>query len=292
MLKKLIKFISLTIAGILLISGDVLGGYEAVQINGAVLSGVEIGEIAAGVIFVSEVTDTSFAGILRGTSGKVITVNWGDGNKEDKTLSGTSTDVLIFHNYGKAGNFIISLTGNLEDLTRIKYDNQKLSKFYFPSTLTSLTYLSLSNTSVTGDISSVSNLTSLTYLSLSNTSVTGDISSVSNLTNLTFLSLYSTSVTGDISSLNTLTNLTELDLFNSSVTYTTTIIPDSWQVIYVYDLNWDSATVDQFIIDLDTPGRVADGVLNIAGNNAPRTSASDTALSNLLANGWEVTVNE
>ena len=269
MLKKLIKFISLTIAGILLISGDVLGGYEAVQINGAVLSGVEIGEIAAGVIFVSEVTDTSFAGILRGTSGKVITVNWGDGNKEDKTLSGTSTDVLIFHNYGKAGNFIISLTGNLEDLTRIKYDNQKLSKFYFPSTLTSLTYLSLSNTSVTGDISSVS-----------------------NLTNLTFLSLYSTSVTGDISSLNTLTNLTELDLFNSSVTYTTTIIPDSWQVIYVYDLNWDSATVDQFIIDLDTPGRVADGVLNIAGNNAPRTSASDTALSNLLANGWEVTVNE
>ena len=63
---------------------------------------------------------------------------------------------------------------------------------------TSLTYLNLDSTSVSGDIGAVSALTSLTNLNLGGTSVSGDIGAVSALTSLTYLRLDSTSVSGDI----------------------------------------------------------------------------------------------
>jgi len=219
------------------------------------------------VIFVSKAGDTDFAGILQGTAGKTVTIDWGDGTKENLTFSGG--DDNISHDYGTTGNFIISLTGDLGDLAKIHYPAQKLSRFYLPSILGKLNYLIFEGTSVSGNISDLKIFTTLTYLNLGWTNMTGDIADIDTLTNITFLRLCA-----------------------SHFTYSTMVIPDSWTKIEVYDLGWNSATVDQFIIDLDTPGRVANGTLNIAGNNAARTHASDTAKANLEAKGWVITANE
>jgi len=266
------------------------------------------------VIFVSEAGDTEFTGRLRGTAGRKVRINWGDGNTEWLTFSGTGTDDNISHDYGTTGNFIISLTGDLADLTKIKYAGQKLSKFYLPSTnlpvvnlgntsvtgtiadlkeLTNLTVVSLYNTSVTGTIADLKELTNLTYLSIGLTSVTGTTADLKELTNLTYLGFEKANITGDIGELRTLTSLTTLYAFSlSDISYSQGALPDSWKNINVSNNGWSSEEVDNFIIDLDTPGRVENGTLDIAGNNAPRTSASDEAKQHLIDKGWTITVNE
>jgi len=315
-MRKLIRIISIVIA-VLLFANPSFADYEAVKIEGAVCEGVKIGEVAAGVIFVSEVADTSFAGVLRGTAGKVVTVNWGDGNKENVTFSGVGVDDNISHDYGVAGNFIISLTGDLGDLTTIEYAAQKLSKFYLPSILINLTYLSFYYTrlttgttaelkvfanlthldffytAVTGTTADLRVLTNLTYLSFTSSNVTGTTADLRVLTNLTYLSFSKTAVIGDLGELRALTSLETLYAYSlSGTSYTAGALPDSWKMVQVQDNAWTSTEVDNFIIDLDTPGRVHDGTLNIAGTNAARTSASDEAKQHLIDKGWTITVNE
>jgi len=314
-MRKLTKAISIAIA-ILFFANPVFAGYEAVKIEGAVCEGVKIGEVAAGVIFVSEAGDTDFAGVLRGTAGKTVTIDWGDGTKENLTFSGTGTNDNISHDYGTTGNFIISLTGDLADLTRIVCNNQQLSKFYLPSILTSLDTLGLYNTNITGTTADLKHLTSLTilgftltnitgttadlkvltnliHLSFGNANITGTTADLKTLTNLTYLHFGDTNITGDIGELRTLINLETLYAYNlSDTSYSQGALPDSWKDIRVDNNGWTSEEVDNFIIDLDTPGRVANGTLNIAGNNAARTSASDDAKQHLIDNGWTITVNE
>ncbi len=77
---------------------------------------------------------------------------------------------------------------------------------------TLLNFLSLSNTSTTGNLSEISGLTKLTSLYLSGTLVEGDLSSVSGLTLLEALQLENTPVTGNLSSLSGLTKLISLYL--------------------------------------------------------------------------------
>jgi hypothetical protein len=142
------------------------------------------------------------------------------------------------------------------------------------SDLTSLTYLHLGNTSVSGDISAVSNLTSLTRLYLGTTSVSGDISAVSNLTSLNILHLGTTSGFG----------------------YTSTALPTwSGTNIQIYNLSLTATEVDSFLADLDTAGGTG-GTLNISGTNAEPTDGSVTGVNGLAAvdslrvKGWTVAV--
>jgi len=113
------------------------------------------------------------------------------------------------------------------------------------------------------------------------------------LTNLVTLNFPNTNVTGDIGELRALTSLAKLYAYNlSGTSYSQGVLPDSWKDIRVDNNGWSSTEVDNFIIDLDTPGRVANGTLTIDGTNAARTSASDDALAHLVAKGWTVNVNE
>jgi len=164
------------------------------------------------------------------------------------------------------------------------------------NTLTSLTSLYLYDTSVSGDIADINNLTSLTRLHLGSTSVSGDIANLNTLTSLTSLYLYNTSVSGDIAGINTLTNLTYLYLYDTSVSdYTTTTLPD-WETcdIQINDLGLTTTEVDNFLIDLDNAtGAPGNGILNISGTNAARSSDSDAAMTSLVdVKSWVITVNE
>ena len=83
--------------------------------------------------------------------------------------------------------------------------------------LTALTYLSMSPTQVSGDIAALKNLTALTYLSMSSTQVSGDIAALKNLTALVNLSMSSTQISGDIAALKNLTALTYLSMSSTQV---------------------------------------------------------------------------
>jgi len=160
------------------------------------------------------------------------------------------------------------------------------------SGLTSLVYLYLFDTLVSGDIANLSGLTSLVYLYLYNTLVSGDIANLSGLTSLTGLYLQGTSVSGDIANLSGLTSLVYLYLYNTSVTYTTATLP-TWNSIdlRVQNCGWPAAMVSALIIDLDTAGGI-NGKLNVGPDNEPRTSASDAAFINLRdVKGWTITPN-
>ena len=95
--------------------------------------------------------------------------------------------------------------------TQISGDISIVSKY------TNLINLRAANTQISGDISAVSNFINLNDLRIGNTQVSGDISAVSNLVNLIYLELYKTQVSGNISAVSNLVNLQNLSLDNTQV---------------------------------------------------------------------------
>ncbi len=99
---------------------------------------------------------------------------------------------------------------------------------------------------------------------------------------------------GDVSSLSGLSGVTDLRMNNTSVTYTATTLPD-WKSCYFdfRDCNWTSTMVDDFLINLDSSSGDSTKTIRLYGNNAPRTSDSDSAMTSLTdTKGWTVIVNE
>ena len=80
-----------------------------------------------------------------------------------------------------------------------------------------MTYISLRNTQVSGDIVNLNNLTALINLDLPYTQVSGDIVNLKNLTALTNINLQNTHVSGDIVNLKNLTALTNIQLYNEQI---------------------------------------------------------------------------
>jgi len=161
------------------------------------------------------------------------------------------------------------------------------------SALTSLTYLSCSSTSVSGDVSGWSALTSLTILYCYSTSVSGDVSGWSALTSLTILRCNSTSISGDVSGWSALTSLTTLRCNSTSVGWSGT---SAWSIdadIQFQDCNWTATEVNNCLASL-AGGPVTGSQINIAGNNAARTSASDADVAIITdpGNSNTLTVNE
>jgi len=150
------------------------------------------------------------------TSGKSITVYWGDGGSTAWVCNGIRNPVT--HTYTVAGQYPVTVVGDVYYIKQIKCVSPKAyGDLLAVSGLTSLTYLVLYNTSVSGDISAVGGLTGLTILYLNDTSVSGDISAVSGLTSLTTLHLGGAPVSGDISAVSGLTGLIGLYLYNTSI---------------------------------------------------------------------------
>jgi len=165
-------------------------------------------------------------------TGRDIKISWGDGTVD--TIADGNTGAVA-HTYANAGTYNLRISNpdvithlDMSSTSQLSGDIRTLRNLS-----TSLIYLSLSNTSVSGDISAVQNLTSLTGLNLSSTSVSGDISAVQNLTSLIYLSLYNTSVSGDISAVQNLTSLTDLRLYNTSVSGDISAVQNLTSLIYL-----------------------------------------------------------
>jgi len=259
--------------------------------------------------------------ITRGPADTGMWVNWGDGSDLEWIAHvGISTDVTTNHDYdGSPGTKEIAFTGLLEQITKFRVTDPEFGgSMQAVAAFAGLTYLNLAFTAIEGSLEDISGLTSLEVVYLYNIDgLVGDLEALVPLTNITHLYLYSTGIQGDVSELYCLSSmrdfrvnslgasivgnvgslsaweeLTCLYVQYTSASYVTAVLPVWDGILWRFQgCALTELEVDSVLIDLASSGSV-NGNLNISGDNAARSSASDSALATLLANGWTVTVNE
>ena len=248
------------------------------------------------------------------SSGVVCSHTYPDATEKPITITGDLLGVTYLSAPSSGLTNDISEIAKLRSLTYLSSYNTGVTGNISSLTGMSLTYLFLATTGVTGDISALTGM-SLTNLYLYNTGVTGDISALTGMS-LTNLNLFNTGVTGDISALTGM-SLTNLHLFNTGVTGDISALTGMSLTylhlgdtgvgcdgtpftaltgcnIQIQNCNWSSTEVDAYLIAAAAAGHNGCSI-NIGGNNAARTSASDAALAWLVnpAEGNNtITVNE
>jgi len=252
------------------------------------------------------------SGLFSTLPGQEISVDWGDGSRS--TYSGV--DQAWSHDYGSAGDYVMRIFGSVA-LTKFQMTESGADVSFDLADLPSgLTYFSCwgSNT-VSGDIANlpsgltyfdihgdntvsgdIANLPSgLTYFDcVGDNTVSGDIANLPS--GLTFFRCRgSNTVFGDIANLPS--GLTYFDCYGNNViagysgkTWTTK--PAKFHFIPVSPGGLSTAEVDQLLIDFDDDLTWASGnVILLTGANAARSSDSDAAVANMVAEGATVTTH-
>jgi len=159
------------------------------------------------------------------------------------------------------------------------------------SVMKNIKYLDVSGSAVTGTLTIPNQLGSARYLDISDTSLVVALSTLSQRLNIQYLKANDSGVTGNLSDLSSFTDIREINLKNTAVGVTSDAVgPWSDVSIDLTDCSLTATEVDNALIQLNAAGGTG-GTLLIAGSNAARTSASDTAYTNLGTNGWAITVN-
>jgi hypothetical protein len=259
------------------------------------------------------------AGTFDVASGKTITIDWGDGTSNDytgtnvawthtyTTYSGvtynckmTNASALTkFFNTTGTGTGISFDVGNLPRNVLYIYVNANNtisgSTSGLPPALITMT-LSGANT-LSGAISGFpSSMTNINYYHSNPTcglyGAMGDFPS--GLTSLAFNA--AVGVTGDIAAIGNACKYVSFNRNSAKATYSTSAWPSTMDRVFYWPTAGNgltSAEVDQILIDLAAycTAWTGDKVVWLAGYNAPRTSASTTAVNTLTARGVAVTTN-
>ncbi len=222
---------------------------------------------------------------IRGINGKVVTVDWGDGDEDDYTLLGAETDVAISHTYTKSTAVVrIKYAQYLTYYINTTHNNTYFDLADLPSGMTDV-YITGSNT-VSGDLADLPSGMTYVRITGSNT-ISGDLADLPS--GVTFVYIYgSNTISGDLADLPS--GITEV-LITGSNTISGYTSPRAWASNMSYYLvqptgigGLDSTEVDNLLIDLDNSLGATQGItVNLTGTNAARTSASDTAVANLIA---------
>jgi hypothetical protein len=207
-------------------------------------------------------------------AGGVLSISWGDGTVDTVTCDGTARTYA--HNYAATGTYRVSLVGTVDRVT---------------------TFQASSQTRWTGPVSAFAALTSLTYLHLAYSGVSGSVESLTALKFLTYLRLDANAVSGSVKPVTALAGLTTLYLYSTSCTWSAATLPAAWgtgtQDIRIGNCGWPADQVNQCLTDFAALG-AGSGTrsLNIGPNNAaPTTGPPDgiAAKATLISNGWSVT---
>lgn len=194
-----------------------------------------------------------------------ITVNVSGAHLTNSTLTDnlgntktiTSADGIVTLYVSNDADAVLTID-NKYSLSTLDFNNAKSVYFDIEDIkyCINLIKLGLPNSSVTGNISAVSNLTKLVHLDLNGSQVTGDINAVSNLTNISLIYLISSKVSGDISALSNLTRLVQLKINNTSIRGNISALSNLTNII-VLELNNTqiSGTIDSLA-----------GLTNLAGD--------------------------
>jgi hypothetical protein len=239
-----------------------------------------------------------------GLSG-IISASSGNGTLNDVRLYGTSITSLDLNtpDIPISGIFFGPNNASFTSISFASSGNGTLT--YFTMSSTGLTSLDLNTPDIPiSGIFSIRNgsLTSIDFANAGNGSVSQmyldnndlifiDFKDIS-FAGITRLWIYSNFTLGDIDISGVSGNINSFRGYSCDLTnidfsgLSTPINPE----VSIQSNNMTSTEVDDQIINLDNTGWI-NGILNIAGTNAARTSASDTAYNNLIANGWTITVN-
>ena len=177
-----------------------------------------------------------------------------------------ATEVTHTTNYSEAGTYYFYVLGDVLDITYVRF----------------------AGAFVSGDASGWSVLSNLTYIRFPATSMYGDVSGYSVLTSLEHLNVFRSNIRGDISGWSTLINLTFLASSETIVTFDNISLWDVSSNLNMQDCNWTSKMVDNALKSFVNLTGVT---INIGGNNAARTSASDAAFA-IVDAANTLTVNE
>lgn len=170
--------------------------------------------------------------------------------------------------------------------------------------------LTLTETSIIGDLDEIRNSTSLAAISLKGSyNISGDLSSLVNLVNLRILHLSDTAAHGDISSLANMSKLTSIDVKGSNYLHgDLAVLPDSLSIFSNQNGNskftWTSTkrkyilslehincdVIDTLLIDMATKEVHPSAEYKIITLIGSRTSASDAAVQTLQSKGYTVSI--
>jgi hypothetical protein len=219
----------------------------------------------------------------------VVTLDWNDGTTQE--LTGDDTLDTYNHTYSPTFTGYTKISGDVDRVlefwntnSTIGGDMSKLDRF------TSLKTLHLENSGMTGSLKSIKPCTKLTYINIDNTTFNGSVNDFNLFENLTEISFSGSSITGNVASLD-MSKMTAVDGSNTSIDYTYeefTLLDGA--SIDFSDCNLTATQVDNFIIGINAGGAI-NGTLIMDGNNAARTSASDTDYVSLVGKGWTLTFN-
>ena len=213
------------------------------------------------------------------------------------TVTGVAADLPRSLTYYRDLSLTSTLSGDIGDLppglvfSGIKGSNTLSGNIAnLPTTLTDY-YVQGQNTT-TGDLSGLTE--TLTYfLNYGSNTTSGELSGFpSNMTYYSNLGLNTT--TGDIADLPSTMiyywnkGRNTVDTYTSGHTFSSSIYNFRHEPYTGYGLT--STMVDNLLIDLDT-SVMSSGSISLTGNNAARTTASDTAVSNLQGRGVTVDTN-
>jgi hypothetical protein len=256
------------------------------------LASLDLSNVPVSATF--DVRDSGISGITFASSGNSKVTIF-------RAYNCSSLTSLNLANVPVGGSFEVYNSG-ISGITFSSTGNTIVSTFSVYS-CSSLTSLDLSNVPISTNFRAFSNplMTSLIFSTTGNSTVTlfsasdCDLSSL-DLSNVPISTAFAVRDNSNLSSLTlaaagngalTIFAVRGCSLPNIDLTVFSTSDGVS---IEQEDNAMTSTEVDNQLINLDSTGWI-NGTLDIAGTNAARTAASDTAYNNLIANGWAITVN-
>jgi len=236
------------------------------------------GYAPSGKKLVFNVTDTgSVQFSLRGESGCSIFVDWGDGSSEDEVVfEGVGVQKFATHDYsGLPGTKVVKM------------------RHGSGSGLDGVLLFFASITMLSAPLSNFGVIKYCKYIYLTANSISGNIDSL-NLEDPLEIYLSSSGIGGDAGYISRWANIDQINLSLNSLSYTEPSggFP-AWNgaIINLSSCGFTTEIVDSILIALATAG-ITGCTVNLAGSNAVRSSASDTAMGILLIAGNVITVNE
>jgi hypothetical protein len=230
---------------------------------------------------------------IGGVAGKGIVISWGERGKYQIYFEGSEEGRNYKSVYSKPGRFELGFYGEIEAVRTIRCSEPTLNgNTRQLKLLAGLHVIDLQGTMVKARTEDFAEL-DLKELVLTGTELVGDIADFSNQSGLEVLNL--AGVTGLQGYMNVIVHMPSLRVLNlkgCGLSYYPDVIPFSWvePVIDVSDNGLSAAEVDQLLQDLAN-SYVTNGTLDIAGNNAAHTEASNEALIVLQTLGWNLMYN-
>ena len=285
---------------ILLIFSQLLNAQVLTNLSGdIILSGGNIMRDKKVVEFYSQqsgaIDQITFTFII--DAGKTLNVDWCNGVVS--SLTGTGSNQNISSSYIYSNNtYSIRIYGDLDNVKKLSLSEPKLRILNLNeiSKFVGLTELSLTSCILnSGSLADLpTGLTSLNWSSMSGLTVTGSLADLpTGLASLNWSSMSGLTVTGTIDEFPVSINstLTVQSCVNTNIGYTGGTIPAWGGVTITFQNAWTSTELDDFLIGWATTAGSGTKTIDLRGDNAARTSASDAAVSTLTGLGKTILTN-